>query len=87
MKAILAIFAIILALVAIGTWIHPVVSAAIIAGGSIGTVIAGCIKQDTGERDRVCVRFGIYVLQLSVVFIYEGDFGHLSLDLVNECVK
>lgn len=46
---ILAIFAIILALVAIGTWIHPVVSAAIIAGGSIGTVIAGCIKIEKEE--------------------------------------
>lgn len=50
MKAILAIFAIILALVAIGTWIHPVVSAAIIAGGSIGTVIAGCIKIEKEEE-------------------------------------
>lgn len=49
MKAILAIFAAILALVAIATWIHPVVSAAIIAGGSIGTVIAGCIKIEKEE--------------------------------------
>lgn len=50
MKAMLAIFAAILALVAIATWIHPIVSATIIAGSSVGTIIAGCINIEKEEE-------------------------------------
>jgi hypothetical protein len=50
MKTILAIFAIILALVAISTWLHPVVSAAIITGSALGAIIAGCIRIEKEER-------------------------------------
>ena len=50
MKTILAIFAIILALVVVSTWLHPVVSAAIIIGSALGAIMAGCIKIEKEER-------------------------------------
>lgn len=50
MKTILAIFAIILALVVVSTWLHPVMSATIIAGSAIGAIIAGCIRIEKEER-------------------------------------
>lgn len=50
-KFILACFAIILALVAIATWIHPVVSMTIIVGGAIGTIFFSCYCMDEKEKD------------------------------------
>lgn len=47
---ILAVLAIILALVAISTWIDPYVSAAIICGSAVGAIIAGCIRIEKEER-------------------------------------
>lgn len=52
MKAItfyLTCLAVVLALVAIATWIHPVVSATIITGSAIGAVIAGCVQLEKEE--------------------------------------
>ena len=49
MKAILAIFAAILALVAIHTWIDPAMAAAIVWGSALGTIVAGCIKIEKEE--------------------------------------
>lgn len=52
MKAItfyLICFAVILALVAIATWIHPKVSAAIIGISAIATVMAGVRKLEKEE--------------------------------------
>lgn len=46
---ILAVLAIILALVAISTWIDPYVSAAIICGSAIGAIVAACIKLEKKE--------------------------------------
>ena len=53
MKAItfyLTCLAVVLALVAIATWIHPVVSATIILGSAIGAVIAGCVQLEKEEE-------------------------------------
>ena len=47
---ILTCLAIILALVAIATWIHPVVSVTIILGSAIGAVVAGCVQLEKEER-------------------------------------
>ena len=49
MKTILALFAIVLALVAIATWLHPVVSGVIIAGSAIGALVAGVMEIERKE--------------------------------------
>ena len=50
MKTILIIFAAILALVVVSTWLHPVVSAAIITGSAVGAIMAGCARIEKEER-------------------------------------
>ena len=46
----LAIFAILLALVAIATWLHPVVSMTIIVGATMWTILASCYGMDQEDK-------------------------------------
>ena len=51
MKTILTLFAVVLALVAVATWVHPVVSATIITGSAVGAIVAGCAKIERKEGE------------------------------------
>ena len=46
----LAIFATLLALVAIATWLHPVVSMTIIVGATMWTILASCYGMDQEDK-------------------------------------
>lgn len=46
----LAIFAILLALVAIATWLNPVVSMTIIVGATMWTILASCYGMDREDK-------------------------------------
>ena len=47
---ILTVYAAILAFVTISTWMHPVLSAAIIIGSAVGAIMAGCARIEKEER-------------------------------------
>lgn len=46
----LAIFAILLALVAIATWLNPVVSMTIVVGATMWTILASCYGMDQEDK-------------------------------------
>lgn len=46
----LAIYAILLALVAIATWLNPVVSMTIIVGATMWTILASCYGMDQEDK-------------------------------------
>lgn len=48
---ILCVFAIVLALVAIATWIHPVVSMTIIVGSVMWTILFSCYCMDEKQEE------------------------------------
>lgn len=52
MKTILIIFAAILALVVISTWMHPVLSMTIVVGATMWTILASCYGMEQEEEEK-----------------------------------